>query len=345
VTFGKDARGAVHVRVLTSERLGTLELAAFLRYEPEDYLQRSVSIECWRDADTGILLPEIRASYLVGRLADRYLDVSSGSEEGRRLSLLARQDDVRVVWPNEELEFPLPLEPARREHLAKAAQVIDKATWRELVAEHKWQSSESWRPGLARPKRRRPRTATPPAEYVPFFAPRSGTPPRTGAPRVGGIALPRGGRAPEPWAGFWCSEEPSEETFALASQLARVFPETGLWPLLWDSPHENPGDYWSGGGDVDSVDEVDVATVLAQSWLRHPPRPEWVEPLGVEFPGVAEPTLGADGAFDPFAAIRRHRAAFPDAIAGRSSRGCSSSPATARRTRSPRWATSRARSP
>lgn len=317
VTFEEDARGAVHIQVLTSERLGTLELASFLRYEPEDYLQRAVSIECWRDADTGILLPEIRASYLVGRLADRYLDVSSGSEERRRLGLLVRQDDVRVVFPNEGLDFPLPLEPARREYLAEAAaQEVDKATWRGLVAEHKWQTSESWRPGLARPKRRRPRVAAPPPGDVQFFAPRSGTPPRTGSPRVGGITLPRGRRASEPWGGFWCSEEPSEETFALASELAREFPETGLWPLLWDSPHENPGDYWSGGGDVDPVDEIDAATVLADSWQRHPPRPEWVEPLGVEFPGVAGPTVSADGAFDPFAAIRRHRAAFPDAIAG-----------------------------
>jgi hypothetical protein len=317
VTFEEDARGAVHVQVLTSERLGTLELAAFLRYEPEDYLQRAVSIECWRDAGTGILLPEIRAGYLVAKLADRYLDVSNGSEERRRLGLLVRQEDVRVVWPNEELEFPLSLEPARREYLAKAAaQDVDKATWRELVAEHKWQGTESWRPGLPRPKRRRPRTATPPAAHVPYFAPRSGTPPRTGAPRVGGIALPRGTRAPEPWGGFWCSEDPSEETFAFASHLARAFPETGLWPLLWDSQYESPADYWSGGGDVDPVDEVDAATVLAEGWHRYPPRPEWVEPIGVEFPGLAEPTLAPGGAFDPFSAIHRHRGAFPDAIAG-----------------------------
>jgi hypothetical protein len=317
VTFEEDARGAVHVQVLTSERLGRLELASFLRYEPEDYLRRAVSIECWRDAGTGVLLPEVRAGYVVAKLADRYLDVSNGSEERRRLGQFVRQDDVRVVWPNEGLEFPLPLEPARREYLAEAAaQDVDKATWRELVAEHKWQSSESWRPGLPRPKRRKPRRATPPARYLPHFAARSGTPPRTGSPRVGGIALPRGRRASEPWGGFWCSDEPSGETFALASELARAFPETGLWPLVWDSPYESPGDYWSGAGDVDHVDGLDATTLLAQGWRNHPPRPEWVEPLGVEFPGLAEPTLLPGGSFDPFSAIRRHREAFPDAIAG-----------------------------
>lgn len=118
VTFEEDARGAVHVQVLTSERLGTFELAGFLRYEPADYLQRAISIECWRDAGTGILLAEIRASNVATKLSDRYLDVSNGSEERRRLGLLVRQEDVRVVWPNEKLDFPLSLEPARREYLA-----------------------------------------------------------------------------------------------------------------------------------------------------------------------------------------------------------------------------------
>lgn len=54
--------------------------------------------------------------------------------------------------------------------------------------------------------------------------------PPDGTPVVGGIALPRGSRC----QGYWATDGPVEDPIGLAKRLAAKFPETGLWPLVWD---------------------------------------------------------------------------------------------------------------
>jgi Domain of unknown function (DUF4253) len=88
--------------------------------------------------------------------------------------------------------------------------------------------------------------------------------------------------------------------------LAAAFDETGLWPLLWSYP-DDPDAYLGGAGDVDSADGVDVAGVLAELWGRHTHRPEWVAPLAVEFPGLAEASEVSPERRDPFVQLHEHR--------------------------------------
>lgn len=130
--------------------------------------------------------------------------------------------------------------------------------------------------------------------------------PENGRPVLAGIHLPSGRRwAPdtfgEPQAdAAWCTDAGFDGAFDLAHRLAAAFPETGLWPCIWDYP-EDPAYYFNGPvGPVEAIDARKAAGALAERWSKPPPRPGSVSPFGERFPGLAKPTVQGPGKFDPF---------------------------------------------
>ena len=125
-----------------------------------------------------------------------------------------------------------------------------------------------------------PVTAAEPAQAVPFFAPRSGRLPATGTPRVGGVRLPAGTRC----GPFWSTDAGVADAIGLARKLAKAFPETGLWPILW--PEFEPDSYINGGNGLARVDAIDAETILKREWhALSPKRP---------FPGLAAAAPAAE---------------------------------------------------
>jgi hypothetical protein len=118
-------------------------------------------------------------------------------------------------------------------------------------------------------------TVQPPSRPVPFFAERAGALPPSGTPTVGGVQLPRGSRCLHHWA----TDEPVRDPARLAAHLASVFPQTGLWPVLWDFPDEGPDIYMFASGDPDAASRMDVERTLRAAWASYGPD----EP----FPGLA----------------------------------------------------------
>jgi len=106
------------------------------------------------------------------------------------------------------------------------------------------------------------RTVAPPAQRIAFFAPRVGSLPRDGTATVGDVALPAGSRCPH----YWATDAPTADAIALARRLAREFPRTGLWPVLWDW-EESPDHYASSSGDPRRADGIDVRAALGLSGL------------------------------------------------------------------------------
>lgn len=138
-------------------------------------------------------------------------------------------------------------------------------------------------------RRPRPQTARAPRQPIPFFAPRSGELPASGRPVVGGIQLPRGSRC----RSFWSTDGGVPDSFALARRLAAAFPETGLWPVVWATPGEEPDSYISAVA-APRRNPRDAETLLRRSWRANVAVPE-----NAPFPGLATPERGAN-AVDPF---------------------------------------------
>jgi hypothetical protein len=147
---------------------------------------------------------------------------------------------------------------------AEAAEQIDAPTWREIVAQAKWEYSEAGIPGRKRPKRHRRHRATTTAT-TPCFAELSGALPRNGRPSVAGLRLPQGERAD----GYWYALGHHDDAAALARQLSTRFPDTGLWPLIWTFP-DDPASYATGTQSLAAIDEVDAVTVLESRWSALP---------------------------------------------------------------------------
>jgi uncharacterized protein DUF4253 len=135
-----------------------------------------------------------------------------------------------------------------------------------------------------------------PARPVPFFAPRSGTLPPDGTPTVGGVKLPRGSRCAHRWA----TDTPVADAAFLADRLVAVFPETGLWPVLWDfDPDEYADDFAESPA---AVARLDVEKVLRRAARRH------LWPRDLPFRGLARGSTGPQPAeFAPFAEFARSR--------------------------------------
>ena len=123
-----------------------------------------------------------------------------------------------------------------------------------------------------------------PDPRTPYFAPRAGRLPPSGAPKVAGVQLPRGSRCPH----YWAADGPSPDALALARRLAVVFPQTGLWPVIWDG-QEDPDSYALSSGDPRVADRLDGADVLRQLWETH-------RNDGAPFPGIASGSRRAGAA-------------------------------------------------
>ena len=311
VSLRESAEGDVYVDVLTREPLGPYKLLD-RQWEPEQYLNQEVDpgrvqLTCVLEPDSGLWLPHLRASTPFWS-ETRYLDITAQSEERRLLEGMIGQEDFEILWANEGVRARRSVHEGTREALEETFSRfpdLDRATWQEAVAETEWRGSENWRPG-PRPRKPRRRTARPPSGVeLRYFAERTGTLPREGASHVGGIKLPRGRRL----GGFWCADEAVPEAAALASALAADFSATGLWPLLWDN-FDEPTGYMSGLGELQWIEGVDAGGLLEREWSAHVPRPEWVEPLGIAFPGLA-PEIARDPSmrFDPFGTLKSHRLA------------------------------------
>lgn len=106
------------------------------------------------------------------------------------------------------------------------------------------------------------RTARPPARPVPFFARRAAALPPDGTPVVGGVRLPPGSACLHHWA----SDGPLADPLGLAARLADAFPQTGLWPLLWDVPDDGPDNYMNATEDPDAAARLDAETILRRAW-------------------------------------------------------------------------------
>lgn len=139
-----------------------------------------------------------------------------------------------------------------------------------------------------------PRTrVAPPADPVPHFAERAGALPANGTPTVAGVKLPKGSRCPR----YWASDDAVADAPALAKRLAAAFPQTGLWPVIWENADDPDAYAWFGDT------PADVAAVAPEDALRRV-WSEYVDPAG-GFPGLARGTgATAPDAFEAFAAAR-----------------------------------------
>lgn len=68
----------------------------------------------------------------------------------------------------------------------------------------------------------------------PFEAATPGTLPADGPATVGGVELPAGRVVAD--GRFWITDEDVSSAYVMWADLAAVFPETGLWPVLWTLP-------------------------------------------------------------------------------------------------------------
>jgi hypothetical protein len=242
---------------------------------------------------------------LMQNLVQRELDLSEGSEERRVLALLAKQEEIPLVWVNEGVEVANPSPESERANWLVALENTRGVTakeWKEELAELAWRGSASWRPG-PRPRAHKPRKASPPGVPLPFFAPRSGSIPRARGPELAGLQLPPGRRYPPGLpAAYWGSVEPVPNVEGIAAELASSFARTGIWPLLWRFDEE-PDHYLGGHGDLDAIDRIDVGEVLQRSWSQTPWPPGSTDPF-TDFPGLAPAADGRSPGLDPFAADR-----------------------------------------
>jgi hypothetical protein len=99
--------------------------------------------------------------------------------------------------------------------------------------------------------------ADPPRQPVPFFARRAGALPADGPVMVGGVSLPAGSACPHHWA----TDLPTPDAYVHATRLAAAFPETGLWPVVWES-EEDPDRMARPDGDLRDAERRGAAAIL-----------------------------------------------------------------------------------
>ena len=318
--------GLVQVEILTSPRLESFHRWTWIGWDhqrqehiwedggvqmPDEYLrephlfQFTVSGEerdKWRYIGVRASAP---IEGLMQNLVQRELDLSEGSEERRLLALLAQQEEIPLVWVNENVEVSHPSTESERANWLVALENtsgLSAKEWTEELAELAWRRSASWRPG-PRPRAYKPRTPSPPAVPVAFFAPRSGRIPRARGAELAGLQLPPGRRYPRGLpAAYWASVEPVPNVELIAVELASSFAETGIWPLLWRF-EEDPDAYLGGHGDLDAIDRIEVEDALRQSWSQWPWPPGSTDPF-TDFPGLAPAAKHSSPGPNPFAAER-----------------------------------------
>jgi hypothetical protein len=316
--------GVVQIEIVTSRRLEAFHRRTWVGWDhkrqehlwedggvhtPNEYLREPSTLgfmfsgperDKWRYINVRASAP---IDGVMQNLVQRELDLSEGSEERRLLGLLAQQNEIPLVWVNEGVETAHPFAEGQRANFLIALETtsgVSVKEWKEELAELAWQRSASWRPG-PRPRAYKPRSASPPAVLVPFFAPRSGRIPRGRGAEVDGLRLPPGRRYPRglPTA-YWGSIEPVPNVELVAAELASAFSKTGIWPLLWRFDEE-PDAYLGGHGDLDAVDGIDVEDVLRQRWSQTPWPSGSTDPF-TDFPGLAPTAKHKSPASNPFAA-------------------------------------------
>ena len=256
-----DADGAPVVEVTSREPFGPRPSREGEMLAPAEYLAEAELVTLmvsgdstesgpqwrWIEVDVPTELPWVRTHR-------RPIDLSQGSDDRRFLEALVARGSMRIVWRNEELETVQSIESRRTvyEELLANTAGMDAAAWQaelDVQRENQLSGHGVW----PRPKRRRRRTAEPPARPIPFFATRSGALPRTGRATVADERLPRGARHPQAEPSFWVTEEPVPDAAAICDRLAAAFPETGLWPLCWAVEGGAEG-HLHGARDVNEVD-------------------------------------------------------------------------------------------
>jgi hypothetical protein len=268
-------------------------------------------LHLWNDPAALILGMSFEGAY--GR---RFLDISRGSADRRRLERLLEQERFCVVWPVEGVELSRE-QPNMREWLPDAlagSEDLDTETWEEAVytqtRDTPYTFGDRHKPGWK--QRRRGRAAVDPRG--PISAPLIGDLPAEGSPSIAALELPEGSRwpagelhdAPDRDDILWCSDAGHADAFRLAANLADAFPKTGLWPFLWDFPGQ-PGSYCLDYlRELGAVKQVEPQSVLAELWdFPNPPAPAWVEPFTSGFPGLAPPTASGRPT-SPFALLADH---------------------------------------
>lgn len=207
-------------------------------------------------------------------LAIGWLDLSPGGGQRELAVELAEQDEVELRWVNEGIVVTQRLPGAyHRQRWLRALQTSRDPGFNRPYpidrTQRGWADRHPTAPAGQRSVARRTLTAIPPG--VPFFAARTGLTPRTGRPTLAGVRLPPGTRRPEQVSSCWASDETLADSVALAARLARAFPQTGIWPLLWHHPPEPPWAYLDDETNLTAVDAVDVASLLSQGWSRSAP--------------------------------------------------------------------------
>ena len=293
--------GIVRIEVRTKPRVRELVRRRPVRHS---LLADDVSYEVVEESDAerlqrftagfGVYFGENRPRYV--RLSagfgghghvQRWLDMSERSTERELLAVALDQDELPVLWVDESYESQAALPESTADLLRQAlveTEGISAVAWREELNELAWRHSASYDPRRPRPRRYAPRVAEPPALSVPAFAARSGELPKRGKPELAGVDLPAGKRVPRAFAAYWATNEPVSDIKDTLQRLRAVFPETGLWPLVWRHP-ENPDAYMGGHGDIDGISNVDVLEVMRAGWqliTTGGPLPPFTD-----FPGLA----------------------------------------------------------
>jgi hypothetical protein len=244
-----------------------------------------VTVQVWLHA----LLEESEIVFEEMGNGRQFLDTSRDSAERRLLTRMMEQQTFEVLAPREGVRV-MRSQPTLKgwlpERLEQTAD-LTHAEWRDAVRT----VDEMMRGRRADTRGARPAVALP-VEPGAFAATAIGTVPEDGVPKVAGIELPEGSRWPhEPdlneGAGvFWATDERSPSAFDLARRLAAEFPDTGLWPLLWDFDDE-PSSYTDAAADLDAAGGIDAVTAVGALWDALSAPLEAIEPFTDGFPGTA----------------------------------------------------------
>jgi hypothetical protein len=307
----RDADGGVRLDVLSSHQMVGREGLA----RPPERVLPDADFEIplvYSGGLQGLLYASIRVvgsgawSGLAGQ-TERLLNLSVGSEERELVETLTHQDAIQVQWAHENLEARYQITDQYKDLLRKALSTAESFTAEEMYYDSLSQGAgreELAAFGVKSNPARTPRTTPRPQDPLPYFASRTGAVPRTGRPTVAGRQMPEGGTDPASEPVYWISDEPLDDDANIASELARAFPDTGIWPLLW-TYEEDPTAYMPLPGDFDEVDAIDVEPLLRDRWAALAQKhPEAIRPFAEQFPGLAQAAWNGQQVNDPFACLR-----------------------------------------
>jgi Domain of unknown function (DUF4253) len=288
VELEADANGAVRV-VVTAKAPLPVEALEHLGIQFNGWGASDdvwlVTVQVWLHA----LLEEWEIVFEEMGNGRQFLDTSHGSAERRLLERLMEQETFDVLAPREGVRL-VRSQPDLKGWLAPRLEKTAGLTHED------WQDAVR----MVNEGMRWPRaaiagdlaTVVPPFEPGAFGASAVGAVPEEGAPKVAGIQLPEGSRWPsdpglDQTAGvFWASDERCPSAFDLARRLAAEFPDTGLWPMLWDFEDE-PSSYSDATADLSAAHAIDADTALAALWNAFSPPLDAIEPFTDGFPGTA----------------------------------------------------------